>query len=47
VTNENQIAAALKAIADRHHTVDIVVNNAGILSDANRQTLSRIVQENS
>jgi NAD(P)-dependent dehydrogenase (short-subunit alcohol dehydrogenase family) len=46
VTNENQIAAALKAIADRHHTVDIVVNNAGILSGRQPgQTLSRIVQE--
>jgi len=32
VTKEDQIAAAVKAIADRHQTVDILVNNAGILS---------------
>jgi NAD(P)-dependent dehydrogenase (short-subunit alcohol dehydrogenase family) len=46
VTNKDQIAAALKAIADRQHTVDIVVNNAGILSGRQpAQTLSRFVQE--
>jgi NAD(P)-dependent dehydrogenase (short-subunit alcohol dehydrogenase family) len=46
VTNEDQIAAALKAIADRHHMVDILVNNAGILSGRQpAHTLSRFVQD--
>lgn len=32
VTKEDQIVAAVNAIADRHKVVDILVNNAGILS---------------
>jgi len=45
VTNEDQIAASVKAIADRHHTVDILVTNAGVLSGRQlAPTLSCFVQ---